>query len=110
MVVRQIFAWCLAGVPTRAIATRLTDQKIPTRAGGQEWRAPRVREALRYVAYTGRMPTKKRETVSREPIETPTGTKIRERRRRVDRADWVWLDVPAIITRPTFDAAQAQLQ
>ncbi|MGH8067464.1 MAG: recombinase family protein, partial [Candidatus Entotheonellia bacterium] len=35
---------------------------------------------------------------------------ILERRRRVDRADWVWLDVPAIITRPTFDAAQAQLQ
>jgi site-specific DNA recombinase len=52
-VVRLIFEWALAGVPLRAIGTRLAERGIPSPSGQLRWAAPTIRQVLRRPTYTG---------------------------------------------------------
>jgi site-specific DNA recombinase len=108
-IVRQMFAWCLGGMPTRAIATRLTEARVSTpseRSGARKtrkmlprglWGAGTVRQILHNPAYTGEAIWGKQRNISKT------------RRKPRPEAEWVRLAVPAIIDRETFAAAQQAL-
>jgi hypothetical protein len=85
-------------------------RKSRPKPAGAEWYTSSVRSSLRNIAYTGKQPTRKRQTVKRTHIDTPQGTKIREIRVPVAPDHWVWLEVPPIISQRVFDSAQAQLR
>jgi site-specific DNA recombinase len=109
-IVRQMFAWCISGLPTRAIATQLTSARVPTpseRAGARHtkktlpsgvWGPQTVRQILRNSAYKGEAIWGKQQNVSKTT------------RRRRPEHEWVRLAVPVIIDAETFDAAQQALK
>jgi len=108
--VRRMYAMCLAGMPTRAIARQLTAEQVPTpldRRGvngawrkypAGTWSANTIRYILSSEAYTGRAAWGKRQNL-------PHST----RRRRTPETNWVTLAIPPIIDAATFQAAKAVL-
>jgi site-specific DNA recombinase len=108
-VVRRIFQLCLEGMPTRAIARLLTQERVPSKrdrhpgfaghkaAGVGEWHANTVHKLLRYEGYIGRMYYNKKKAAGKT--------------RRADRPrdEWVEVRVPAIIADEVFQGVQAQL-
>src|SRR5262245_14887567 len=104
-----MFAWCVGGMPTRTIATRFSEARVPTpseRAGARKtrkylpsglWGPGTVRQILHSLAYTGEAIWGKRRNV------TKTTRKPRPE------AEWVRLRVPPIIDTDTFTAAQQAL-
>ncbi len=117
-VIRRIFRWCIEeGLPTRAIARRLSEERVPTerdrrgRASGQSprekraqagvWSASTIHKILASEGYTGEGFWNKCQV---------TYSHGREHRRQRPREEWIGLAFPPIITREAFEAAQAQLQ
>jgi site-specific DNA recombinase len=108
--VRQIFALCLGGKPTRAIARILTDERVATPSDRHPergrrkslpygvWNHPTVRAILTYQGYTGEASWGKRARITRTT------------RRPRPASAWVTFEIPAIITPSTFEAAQRALQ
>ena len=108
-VVRRIFRLCLEGMPTRAIARLLTQERVPSKhdrhpalsgrksAGVGEWHANTVHGLLSYEGYIGRMYYNKQKAAGKT--------------RRADRPrdEWVEVSIPAIIAADVFQAVQAQL-
>ena len=108
-VVRRIFRLCLEGMPTRAIARLLTQERVPSKhdrqpglsgreeAGVGEWHANTVHGLLSYEGYIGRMYYNKHKAAGKT--------------RRADRPrnEWIEVSVPAIISDEVFQAVQAQL-
>jgi site-specific DNA recombinase len=113
-IVHLIFKWYTSGkMGTKQIADRLSELRVPTyadtrRNGGQktaqygEWSVGSVNKILRNETYCGTWHYGKSGR-----IETADGSK-----KRVDnpRADWIAVDVPAIVSRETWEAAQQQLK
>jgi site-specific DNA recombinase len=108
-VVRRIFRLCLEGMPTRAIARLLTQERVLSKhdrhpelsgrkaAGVGDWHANTVHGLLRYEGYIGRMYYNKQKAAGKT--------------RRADRPrdEWVQVGVPAIIEDDVFQAVQGQL-
>jgi site-specific DNA recombinase len=122
-VVRRIFAMCVEGGTVRGIATRLTQERVPTamdrgpRGGGRKkkdavgvWALSAVHRLLRNPIYVGTAFFNKRKTVSSQMVQTPDGMKTRRQRGWRDPAAWIALAVPAIIDDASFQAAQAQIE
>jgi len=106
--VRRIFAMCLAGMPTRAIARQLTQDGIPTpldrrpierkrRRTPGVWSATTVHNVLTYEGYTGVAAWGKRQNLTRTT------------RQMRPRSEWLSLKIPAILDLETFQTAQQQL-
>jgi site-specific DNA recombinase len=109
VVVRRIFHLCLEGMPTRAIARLLTQERVASKhdrhpglsgrkeAGVGEWHAQTVHGLLTYEGYTGRLYYNKQRALSKT--------------RRADRPrdEWVEVKIPAIIADDFFHTVQAQL-
>lgn len=96
-IVRNIFAWCLEGQGTAAIAKNLNDLGIPTPAGGKQWHASSVLFILKNRTYTGVWEFGKASRVNGKWIQNPEESRIK-------------IDIPAIIDPETFEQVQAQLK
>jgi site-specific DNA recombinase len=97
------------------IAKELNDQKIPTRRGGQ-WHKTTLDAILRNSAYIGKAAFGK--TKACEPGahprairgRAPVPRRAKSSNRDTSREDWILIDVPVIVSREVFDAANEQLE
>jgi site-specific DNA recombinase len=103
-VVRRIFAMCLSGMSTYAIALQLSQERILTRGSGRRvlkpgiWQASSVHRILTNEAYAGQTYFGKYESTSKTT------------RRLRPREEWIAIQVPPILDEVTFHATQHQLQ
>jgi site-specific DNA recombinase len=104
VVVRRIFAMCLSGMSTYAIALQLSRERLLTRGNGRRilkpgiWQASSVHRMLTNEAYAGQTYWGKYQR---------TGKTTRRLR---PREEWIAIQVPPILDQATFHAAQHQLQ
>jgi site-specific DNA recombinase len=103
VIVRRIFALCLSGMTTYAVALQLSRERVLTRGNGRRvlqpgiWQASSVHRMLTNEAYTGRTYFNKYERTGK------TTRRVRPRE------EWLPITVPAIIDDATFEAVQRQL-
>jgi DNA invertase Pin-like site-specific DNA recombinase len=103
-VVEQIFSWRVSGrVGMDTIANRLNTDPVLYPPPGKSgcWQAPTIAGILANPKYTGHM------------VYGRTRTKNGQRGRDVPKDQWLWTPEPAhpaIIDRPTWDAAQGEGQ
>jgi len=94
--VRQIFDWYIAGVSLYEIARRLNNAGVPTKNRSRlGWTAQKVSELVNSECYTGIAYYNKRQGVTNKPK---------------DKNQWIQMSVPPIITKETWQAAQAKRQ
>jgi len=94
--VRQSFDWYMKGVSTSEIATRLNNAGVPQKQRGRlGWTAQAVSRLVNRECYTGIAYYNKRKANS---------SKMKAK------DQWIPMSVPPIITRETWEAAQARRQ
>src|SRR5581483_4001596 len=130
-IVRLVFSWFLYGegkgdgrdypLSIRGIATRLTEMRIPTRGdtvkhiykkrGFAVWTEGMVRHILTNEAYTGIWHFGKTQMVNDGKEQARKVVNKRGLGKQVarPRAEWIPVQVPAIIDRAAFNAAQKRL-
>jgi len=97
------------------IAKELNDQTIPTRRGGQ-WHKTTLCTILRNSAYMGKAAFGKTQACEPGPYprairgRAPVPRRAKSSNRDTPREDWIFIDVPAIVSREVFDAANEQLE
>ena len=97
------------------IAKELNDEKVPTRRGGQ-WHKTTLWAILRNPAYVGKAAYGK--TQAYEPDQklrrirgrAPVPHRAKSSNRDTSPENWVSIDVPAVVSREVFDAANEQLE
>jgi hypothetical protein len=94
--VRRMFAWLADGTSIRGIVRRANASGVPPRRGGQ-WRASSVGRMLANAAYTGRAWYNRR-------VNRPG-----QARGMRPEGEWIAIDVPALVSQPTFERAQRAL-
>jgi site-specific DNA recombinase len=97
-VVKQMFRWLVEGTSVRGIVHRLNTQGVKSRRGGR-WATSSVSKILQSETYAGAAYYNRR-TYPEGP-RTPTFR---------DAEHWIAIKVPAVVTRATFDRAQAQFR
>ena len=97
--VRRIFTDRAAGTTVREICRRLNADAVPSPTGKPTWGHSTLSRLLRNEAYVGRVYFNRTESV---PDRRPA-----RRTRQVprDRADWIPIDCPRIVTDEVFEAA-----
>jgi len=107
-VVRSIFEMYVSGQALAAISRSLEKRGIPTRKGSLLWNTDHIRCMLKNETYTGiRYCNRMTHVGESSGIGTrPKGSKLVYR----DRAEWIAVRVPAIISQELFDKAQERLQ
>jgi site-specific DNA recombinase len=101
--IRQIFNWCInEHLGIRAIATRLAELEYPTRTERRSWNIGTVHDILTRETYCGV------HWVNKEYKSKVSQNKFKRGFR--DESEWIPVQVPAIISRETWEAAQRQLQ
>jgi site-specific DNA recombinase len=112
-VITEIVAWYTdphAPATLYSVATRLTDDQIPTPRGGPRWNVASVRGILRSLVYTGTAYSERTRPVPariRQSALRPVGPG--RSHRPAPPEEWIAIPVPAIISPETFAAAQARL-
>jgi site-specific DNA recombinase len=98
-VVRRVFTDRAAGTTVREICRRLNADRVPSPTGKATWAHSTLSRLLRNEAYVGRVYFNRTESV---PDRLPA-----RRTRQVprDRADWIPIDCPRIVTDEVFEAA-----
>jgi len=98
-VVRRIFADRAASTTVREICRSLNADRVPSPTGKATWAHSTLSRLLRNEAYVGRVYFNRTESV---PDRRPA-----RRTRQVprDRADWIPIDCPRIVTDEVFEAA-----
>ena len=97
------------------IVRDLNAKKIPTRRGAPRWDRATVWSILQNPAHMGKAAFGKTEVTERRkllrPIRGKTITPRRAKGAHCDKpeAEWISIDVPAIVTRDLFEAAKGQL-
>lgn len=109
-VVRQAFAWVLEGASIRTVLYRLNESGArPQR--GERWAKSTVTRILHNELYTGQAYYNRRQVA--EPENPSPEHRQRRNKKTVLRwrpeSDWIPLEVPALISRETFDAVQAAI-
>lgn len=126
-IVRLVFPWYLHGegknapYSIRGIGTRLREMQVPTRGDQQAhvakkrgfafWTDAMIRHILTNEAYTGTWHFGKTQMVSDGNEQSRKSKSKRGLGKQVarPRADWIPVEIPAIIDQPTFAQAQARL-
>jgi site-specific DNA recombinase len=98
-VVRRIFTDRASGLTVREICRRLNTDQVPSPTGKATWGHSTVCRLLRNEAYIGRVYVNRTESV---PDRRPTR---RSRQVPRDRAEWIPIDCPHIVTDEVFQAA-----
>lgn len=101
-IVRQIFAWHIAGEGGGKIATRLTNMGIPSPYGAKAWWQTTVRNIIKNPVYIGHVTWDKR--VDTVVGIDESGRKIHKRVRNASYTDAVGIH-PAIVSDDTFRTA-----
>ncbi len=116
-VVRQVFEWLVHEQHSIGeIVRRLNAQDIPTRRGAARWDRSTVWGILRNPAYKGKAAYGKTEAVERKAQLRPMrGKNSLPRRpkstyREKPPEEWIYIDVPAIISADVWAAASEQLE
>jgi len=98
------------------IVRELNLEKVPTRRGASRWDRATVWAILQNPAYMGKAAYGKTETTERGKLLRPIRTKPivprHAKSAHVDRPpeQWIYVDVPAIVSNDLFEAAHAQLE
>jgi site-specific DNA recombinase len=110
-VVRLIFDFYVSGMPVTDIAAELRRREIKSPIGNTLWARSMIMKLLRSETYAGVWHYNKKVAEPPRTIRKPHAI-----RRRVNTAQhvrprdqWVAVEIPAIVSRETFEAAQAQL-
>ena len=104
-VIRMVFDWLARdGMTLRAIQLRLNRLGIPTKEGKSWWQRATLYRIVRDPVYTGKWYYNKR---MEAPAKTKKGATVQVLKAR---EQWIPVEVPAIITEQTFEAAQSQLK
>lgn len=90
------------------IALYLTERKIPTKTGKTKWHRQVVRQILMNETYTGKRPQNKWNTEGMIANKYKKNEKVPIRVR--PKEEWIYVDVPAIISREQFERAQELLE
>jgi site-specific DNA recombinase len=98
-VVRRIFADRAAGTTVREICRSLNADRVPSPTGKTTWAHSTLSRLLRNEAYVGRVYFNRTESV---PDRRPAR---RSRQVPRDRADWIPISCPRIVTDEVFEAA-----
>jgi site-specific DNA recombinase len=116
-VVRRIFHWYTVDqLSMWSIRKKLMEEGIQTKTGLAQWCQTAIWGLLRNPAYAGKACYGKWEHVHRvstNRIARTTGKisrQLKSSSRQKPREEWITLEVPAIVTETTFEAAQEQLQ
>ena len=98
-VVRRVFTDRVAGTTVREICRSLNVDRVPSPTGKATWAHSTLSRLLRNEAYVGRVYFNRTESV---PDRRPA-----RRTRQVprDRADWIPIECPRIVTDDVFEAA-----
>jgi site-specific DNA recombinase len=99
VVVRRIFTDRAGGTTVREICRMLNADRVPSPTGKPTWPHSSLSRLLRNEAYVGRVYFNRTESV---PDRRP-GRRNRQVPR--DRADWIPIDCPRIVTDDVFEAA-----
>ena len=103
-VVRMVFDWLIKdGMKLRAIQQRLIRLGIPTRKGKAWWQRSTLYRIVTDETYAGRWYYNKHMDA---PAKTKAGGTIQILK---PKEQWIPVEVPAIISREAFEAAQRQL-
>ena len=107
-IVRSIFETYASGQSSlTAISRSLEERGVPTRLGKPLWRRDQVKFMLRNPTYAGTRYFN-RMTQVRDADDAKQGK--RGKRALRDRAEWIAVSVPAIISQELFDRVQDRLQ
>ena len=114
--VRQIFHWI--GVDRLSIGEvvrRLGEQGVQTQTGKAHWDRSVVWGMLQNPAYMGRAAFGKTQAIAPLPRPRPQRHSAETRKKsystaRQDRANWIEISVPALISEGLYHAVQAQLE
>ena len=98
-VVRRVFTDRAAGTTVREICRSLNADRVPSPTGKATWPHSTLSRLLRNEAYVGRVYFNRTESV---PDRRPAR---RTRQVSRDRADWIPIDCPRIVTDDVFEAA-----
>jgi site-specific DNA recombinase len=98
-VVRRIFTDRASGTTVRQICRGLNADRVPSPTGKATWGTSTILRLLRNEAYVGRVYFNRTEAV---PDRRPTH---RSRQIPRDRADWIPISCPRIVSDEVFDAA-----
>jgi site-specific DNA recombinase len=98
-VVRRVFTDRAAGTTVREICRSLNADRVPSPTGKATWPHSTLSRLLRNEAYIGRVYFNRTESV---PDRRPAR---RTRQVARDRADWIPIDCPRIVTDEVFEAA-----
>jgi site-specific DNA recombinase len=109
--VRRIFKWAADGVGPGDIARKLIAEGVCT-ISGKPWAKPVIVQMLRNTVYAGEGFYNR--TVGAEPKtrrkDAPLGLSKKTSARFRDRAEWIPLATPAIVSRALFDRVRAQIE
>jgi site-specific DNA recombinase len=110
-VVKDIYRWYLDGLSMLNIAKRLSAARIHTKTKSRAWSYSTVRSILENEAYTGRSYQRRVRIVERSLVMTDDGReRVKSKRAKRPKDEMIPFDVPAIISREIYEAAQAQRQ
>jgi site-specific DNA recombinase len=110
-VVKDIYRWYLDGLFMLNIAKRLSAARIYTKTKSRAWSYSTVRSILENEAYTGRSYQRRVRIVERSLVMTDDGReRVKSKRAKRSKDEMIPFDVPAIISREIYEAAQAQRQ
>ena len=115
-IIRKIFTWIGKDRLTVGEVVRLlTKDKIPTRKGKMYWDRSTVWYMLKNTTYKGQAAFGKKKIGARLPYIRPRRDsseqpKNNSSRYSVDKENWIYISVPAIIDEQLFDVVQEQIE
>jgi site-specific DNA recombinase len=114
--VRKIFSWVgKEGLTIGAVVRRLNESKIMTKKKKAHWDRTTIWYMLKNPAYKGQAAFGRKKTGARLPSIRPRRDsseqpKQNSSRYPVEKENWIYIPVPAIIDENLFDAVQEQLE
>jgi site-specific DNA recombinase len=116
-VVRQVFDMLVKEQQAISeIVRTLNREGIPTRNGASRWDRSTVWAMLRNPAYMGKAAYGKTEAVERRQLlrpirgKNPVPRHVKSAIRDKPREEWIYIDVPPIVSSQIYEAARAQLE
>lgn len=105
---RRIFEWIgYEGLSMSAVARRLNDLGIPTKRNGRGWVANSIKQIVDNPIYYGRWAFNKTRSVTpKGSIGIGLAQQDKTSHERRDEAEWLYVDVPAIISKELWDRCQ----
>lgn len=100
----------------RQVAKLLNEQGAPTRGQSKVWTVGAIHDVLANPAYMGKAAYGKKESVERvSPLRLVRGRaavprQVKSSRRRRPSDQWIYVDVPPLVSAELFEAAREQLE